>query len=103
VTTKGLGRCHIDSVQAGEVGIDMFGSGGPTLTLKFAYVSEKAGARLGYGNRNQGWSPETMTRLLALIESAERDVCRDLFEGGVPADDGGATVVVDESDGIPSL
>lgn len=102
MTTKSTGRCKIDSIAVGDVVIDMFAQTGPGISAKFAYVDGQGGVRMGSGNRNSGWSPETFVRLLALVESLERDVLNDVFEEGAALSSDSA-ILADATDGVPSL
>ena len=97
--TKGQGLSRINAIQIGEFTAELISF--QSLSAKYAFANAETGERFGAGNRNQ-WSPETLTRLAALIESMERDVCNEVFAGGTttPSD----TLSTDTtSDEIPSL
>jgi hypothetical protein len=97
---KAPGKCRLDQVQVVEGSFNVFGPA-PVLTAKYALSSSDSEVRLGPGTRNQGWSPETMQRLQALVESMERDICSEAFE-----DTTNSCVTEDDlgtSDGVPGF
>jgi hypothetical protein len=78
ITTDG--KCRVDSVAVGEASFNLLGPA-PALTVKYALCNRESGLRYGAGNRNQGWSQETLTCLQALADSIEKDICADVFDG----------------------
>lgn len=102
--TKGGGSCKIDGVMVGELKLSMIHdpTGVPSLGVTYALVNSETKDRFGSGNRNVGWSDETMGRLRLLLESIEADVCKDLFTDGAPTA-GGAVLETTTTDSIPSL
>jgi hypothetical protein len=99
--TKAEGQCKIDSVEVGELTFVQLGSPTPVLSVKYAYSNSESGDRFGFGNRNTGWSEETLQALARLVELVERDVCSDVFHEG--ATTGSVLAPYDTTGGIPSL
>lgn len=79
--TKSDGSCKIDGVTMGEISVNLLGPAAE-LTAKYALCNFETKERFGAGNRNRGWSADTIEKLMALADSMERDVCRDLFGEG---------------------
>lgn len=99
--TKSEGKNRIDAVEVLEVSFD-FLTPVPRMTAKYAYMDSGSGDRLGFGNRNQAWSAETLSRLEGLVESMERDVVGSVFSG--ESTEGGVSGPLDPtSDGVPAL
>jgi hypothetical protein len=100
--TKAEGQSRIDAVEVGELSYVAIGSPTPTLAVKYAYTNAKSGDRFGYGNRNAGWSQETLDALARLVELIETDVITATFEEGATTSRGGLS---DETTmgGVPSL
>jgi hypothetical protein len=99
--TKSDGMCRIDAVEVGELSFVQIGTPTPTLSVKYAYANAESGERFGYGNRNSGWSEETLAALGHLLELVERDVCHPVFHEGTTT--GTLTETTDTTGGIPSL
>lgn len=100
--TKADGLSKIDAVEVGELSFTVIGPPTPVLAVKFAYANSATGDRFGYGNRNTGWSKETMDCLASLVGMVEADVCRQVFGDSATTSSvqqGDATT----SDGVPSL
>lgn len=99
--TKSEGKCKVDGVAVLEVAVNLLGHT-TSLSAKYALSNSESGDRFGAGNRNANWSADTFEKLHALIDSMERDVCTDLFEGGATI---GSVeeVVEDATDGVPGL
>ncbi len=100
MTTRGIGRCLIDAVEVGEISIDLF-KAEPVIQAKYAYVAHDEDRRMGFGNKNTGWSSETFSRLKELIESMEQDICHRVFAPGGTAD--GAITDIEPVDDVPAL
>lgn len=74
------GSCKIDGVEIGEISVVGLGPA-PVVSVKYALCNTTTGERFGAGNRNVGWSAETMEALQALLEALERDVSGTLSDG----------------------
>lgn len=99
--TKSDGMCRIDGVSMGEVSINLLGHS-VEMSAKYALCNSETKDRFGAGNRNANWSADTIEKLRSLIDSMERDVCRDLFKEGATI--GSVEDVVDtQQDGVPGL
>ena len=99
--TKSDGTCKIDGVTLGELSVNLLGHS-VEMSAKYALCNFESKDRFGAGNRNANWSADTMEKLKSLIDSMERDICRDLFSDGSTI--GSVEDVVDNStDGVPGL
>lgn len=100
-TARNKGGILIDSVHMGEVEIDAI-SDPNRIILRgtAAYLNSETGQRFGSTTRN-AWSPATLGRLQALLDSMEDDVIHDVF--GESAAGGGGEVPIDTTGGIPGL
>ena len=99
--TKSDGTCKIDGVVLGELSVNLLGHT-IELSTKYALCNFESKDRFGAGNRNTNWSADTMEKLKALIDSMERDICRDLFRDGATI--GSVEDAVDyHQDGVPGL
>lgn len=78
---KSDGLCKINGVTVGEVSINLLGHG-IVMSSKYALCNFESKDRFGAGNRNSNWSSDTMEKLSSLVDSMERDICRDLFSEG---------------------
>jgi hypothetical protein len=100
--TKSDGKCKIDGVEVGELTFVGIGSPTPVLSVKYAYVFAETGDRMGYSNRNLGWSERTLSLLNDLLLSVEEDVAREVFD--LSTTTGGVLASTDPTtDSIPSL
>lgn len=95
------GKCRIDGVAIGELQVNTLGSGA-TITAKYAMCESSTGSRFGAGTRSLGWSDDTLARLRDLLDSMERDICRELFSGGTTAG-GGQETLAAPGDDLPGL
>jgi hypothetical protein len=99
--TKSDGTCKVNGVALGEVTMNLLGHS-IELGAKYALCNFESHDRFGAGNRNSNWSADTMEKLKSLVDSMERDICRDLFLDGTTI--GSADDVVDtQQDGVPGL
>ncbi len=106
---KGEGSVRIDGVAVGEITINLLS---PTVHLaaRYAFTNSLTAERFGSGNRNSNWSSTTLEKLGELVESMEKDLCQEMFTGGVTATEGPTDGVAGDAlpnlsadDGIPSL
>jgi hypothetical protein len=95
------GTPKFDSIFLGEIQIDLLASPDIRMQATAGYLDSKTGRRFGSTNKLGSWSPETLLRLNALIESIETDVAADIFEG--VATGGGLTTIATPIDGVPGL
>ncbi len=99
--TPSAGKCRINAVELGEVEMN-FLRADPVLISRYAFADAASGTRFGMGNKNQGWSPETMAALEALKASMEADIVGALFEETATSPSAVAPLA-DTSDGVPGL
>lgn len=103
--TRFGGQCRLIGIDIGEIAVDFFGPnvipGEGRLAAKFAFISEDS-SRMGSGNRNSNWSPETLEKLRELVAHMESDICSDLADAGASTDSGGSTDLY-HPDGVPGL
>lgn len=95
------GKCRIDAVELGEVELNLLHAA-PVLVARYAFANAVSGTRYGMGNKNQGWSEETLTKLAELQASMETDIVNSLFEGEVDPTER-VSVEATTSDGVPGL
>lgn len=99
--TKSDGTCKIDGVTMGEVTINLLGHT-VDLSAKYALCNSATGDRFGAGNRNANWSADTLEKLRSLVDSMERDICKDVFADGATIGSIEDTVAA-PTDGVPGL
>jgi hypothetical protein len=100
-TASDISRSVIDSVQVGEIDIDAITHPDSIIMdAKIALVDSRTSRRYGFTNRSS-WSPETITRLRALLDSMEADALQTVF--GESASSGGPPPGSTTSDGVPGL
>jgi hypothetical protein len=100
-TASDVSKSVIDSVQVGEIDIDAITHPDSIIMdAKMALVDSRTGRRYGFANRSS-WSPETIARLRALLESMESDALQQVF--GDTASSGGPPPGSAPADGIPGL
>lgn len=78
---RGSGATRFNGIAVGEVEINLLG---PSIHLKaiYAFVNVDSGERFGRGTKEGNWSQETIDRFLAFLQSAENDICNDVYETG---------------------
>ena len=100
--TKSDGKCRIDSVAVGEIGLNLLGPT-PMVSSKYALMEATSGERFGAGNRNANWSDETMKLVELLVASVEKDIASDLFESGEVTAQPAETYDTSAGDSVPGL
>ena len=97
---KSGSTCKIDGVMVGEVELNLLGHTA-VMNAKYALVNSNTGDRMGLGHRNV-WSEATVLKVKEMIESMEKDICKDIFTGGATI---GSVVepIDDTTDGVPGL
>lgn len=95
------GSPKFDSIFLGEIQIDLFAVPDIRMQATAGYVDSKTGRRYGSMTKLGTWSPETLLRLNALIESIETDVAAEVFEGVTTG--GGQDPIATPMDGVPGL
>jgi len=97
-----LGKPKFDAIFLGEIYIEVLAYPDVHLRVVAGYADTKNGRRYGSMNKLNGWSPETLKRLDALMESIENDVAAEVFEEGTSTG-GGPAPIATPTDGIPGL
>lgn len=75
------GKCRIDSVEACEIAIDALISMNTKLSVKYAYRDSVSDRRVGYGNKNKEWGPETLAKLQEFLDAVEQELLEETFDG----------------------
>jgi hypothetical protein len=95
------GAPKFDSIFLGEIQIDLHATPDIRMQAVAGYLDSKTGRRFGSTTKMGSWSPDTLLKLNALIESIETDVAADIFEG--VATGGGDRTIATPIDGVPGL
>jgi hypothetical protein len=95
------GRPRFDSIFLGQITVELLSVPDLHLQATFGYAGSKDQRRYGQSSRSAGWSPETLKRLNALVESIEQDIASDIFEGVTSP--GGETEGDPPIDSVPGL
>lgn len=97
-TVKGVPK--IDGIFIGEVKLNLFNFPDVAMEVTVGYVESETQRRLGSTAKLGGWSPETLNRLNAFIESVEQDVADDVLKNTTAS---GSGVVPYTTEGVPAL
>lgn len=80
---QSTGKCRVDAVEVRDISIVVYGAADQhKLVAKYAMIESSSYNSAGAGLRDSNWSQETIERLRELLASMERDISKDLFEGG---------------------
>jgi hypothetical protein len=97
-TVKGSPK--IDGLFIGEVKVNLLNFPDVQMEVVIGYIESESGRRLGSTSKLGGWSPETLSRLNAFIESVEQDAADDVMKTTTAS---GSGVVPYTTDGVPGM